>query len=275
MGMHFWRGTLTTLFSSIWIHRSLIIQMVRRDVIGRYRGSLMGLLWSFINPILMLAVYTFVFSEVFKAKWGTGGGDDKVDFALILFVGMIVYGIFAESLNRAPGLIVGNANFVKKVVFPLDILPWVAMGATLFHALISVSVWAVLFVVVKGYLNWTIVLLPFVVLPLVFLTMGFSWFLASTAVYLRDVSQTTGIITTVLLFLSPIFYPTSALPERYRDLLALNPLTYPIEQARELLVWGRVPEIGAFLVYTLLSLIVALAGFAWFQKTRGGFADVL
>jgi lipopolysaccharide transport system permease protein len=273
--MHFWRNTLAILFSSMWMHRFLVIQMVRREVIGRYRGSLMGLLWSFINPILMLAVYTFVFSEVFNAKWGAGGGDNKVDFALILFVGMIVYGIFAESVNRAPGLIVGNANFVKKVVFPLDILPWVAMGATLFHALISVSVWAMLFVVVKGYLNWTIVLLPVVVLPLVLFTMGCSWFLASTAVYIRDVSQTTGIITTVLLFLSPIFYPTSALPERYRDLLALSPLAYPIEQARELLIWGRLPEIGGLLVYTLVSVGVALAGLAWFQKTRGGFADVL
>ncbi len=273
--MRFWLGTFAMLFSSPWRNRSLIIQMVRREVVGRYRGSLMGMLWSFINPVLMLAVYTFVFSVVFKAKWGEGASDSKLDFALILFVGMIVYGIFAESVNRAPALIVGNANFVKKVVFPLDILPWVAMGATLFHAVVSVGVWTVLFVIVKGYLPWTIALLPLVVLPLVLLTMGCTWFLASTAVYLRDVAQTTGIITTVLMFLSPIFYPAAALPERYRPLLELNPLTFPVEQARELMVWGRAPALGALLAYTFVSLVVALFGLAWFQKTRRGFADVL
>ena len=136
--------------------------MVRREVVGRYRGSMMGLLWSFLNPILMLAVYTFVFSEVFKAKWGTGSDETKADFALILFVGMIVHGIFAECVNRAPSLILSNVNFVKKVVFPLEILPWVAMGATLFHATVSVAVWALFFVIIKGYLPWTIVFLPLV-----------------------------------------------------------------------------------------------------------------
>jgi lipopolysaccharide transport system permease protein len=275
MGLRFWLGTSAMLFSSPWRNRSLIIQMVRREVVGRYRGSLMGMLWSFINPVLMLAVYTFVFSVVFKAKWGAGASDSKLDFALILFAGMIVYGIFAESVNRAPALIVGNANFVKKVVFPLDILPWVAMGATLFHAAVSVGVWTVLFVIVKGYLPWTIALLPLVMLPLVLLTMGCAWFLASTAVYLRDVAQTTGIITTVLMFLSPIFYPATALPERYRPLLELNPLTFPVEQARELMVWGRAPALGGLLVYTFVSLVIALFGLAWFQKTRRGFADVL
>jgi lipopolysaccharide transport system permease protein len=271
----FWLDTASTLVTSPWRHRNLIPPMVRREVVGRYRGSVMGLLWSFLNPVLMLAVFTFVFSVVFKARWGVSSSESKADFALILFVGMIIHGVFAECVNRAPSLILGNVNFVKKVVFPLEILPWVAMGATLFHAAVSVGVWAAFFLLVNGYLPWTIVFLPLVVLPLVLLTMGFAWFLAATGVYLRDVAQTTGIFTTVLLFLSPIFYPVSALPEDLRGLLSLNPLTFLIEQAREVMAWGRVPDLYGILLYAVGASLVALLGLAWFQKTRRGFADVL
>ena len=275
VGTDFWTETLRVFFVSPWKHRSLIAQMVKREVVGRYRGSVMGLLWSFLNPLLMLIVYTFVFSVVFKAKWSTGGDETKADFALILFVGMIVHGIFAECVNRAPRLILDNVNFVKKVVFPLEILPWVALGATLFHALVSIAVWAIFFLLIKGYLPWTVVFLPLVALPLVVLTMGLAWFLAATGVYLRDVAQTTGILTTVLMFLSPIFYPASALPEGYRSLLHLNPLTFLIEQARAVLVWGQLPNFAGLALYSLAAVAFALLGLAWFQKTRRGFADVL
>ena len=276
ISMRFWLDTLAMLFSSPWKHRSLIVQMVRREVIGRYRGSMLGLLWSFLNPVLMLSVYTFVFSVVFNGRWGAGSGDEtKMAFAVILFVGMIIHGIFAECVNRAPSLILGNVNLVKKVVFPLEILPWVAMGATLFHASASVGVWALFFFAVNGYLSWTIAFLPLVILPLVFVTMGFAWFLSATGVYLRDVAQTTGILTTMLMFVSPIFYPASALPEDYRKFLDLNPLTFPIEQARAVLVWDRLPDFGGLAGYTLGAFVAALLGLGWFQRTRKGFADVL
>ena len=273
--MRFWLNTIALFFASPWKYRALIFQMVRREVIGRYRGSVMGLLWSLLNPVLMLAVYTFVFSVVFQAKWGAGTSGTKADFALILFVGLIVHGVFAECVNRAPSLILGNVNFVKKVVFPLEVLPWVALGATLFHTLVSVAVWALLFAVVKAFLPWTIVFLPLVAVPLVLVSLGFAWLIAATGVFLRDVGQTTGIFTTVLLFLSPIFYPASALPEEYRRLLDLNPLTFLIEQARDVMVWGRLPDFPGLLAYALGALAVALIGLAWFQKTRRGFADVL
>jgi len=275
MGMRFWLDTLVMLFSSPWQHRSMIFQMVRREVVGRYRGSLMGLLWSFLNPILMLAVYTFVFSEVFRAKWSAGADEGKPDFALILFAGMIIYGIFADCVNRAPSLLLGNANLVNKAVFPLEILPWVVMGATLFHALVSLGVWSMFFLVIRGYLPWTIVFLPLVMLPLVLETMGLAWFLAPTGVYMRVVAQTTNIVTTVLLFLSPIFYPAAALPAPYRELLHLNPLVFQIEQARAVMIWEQLPDFGWLAAYTVIALSVALIGLAWFQKTRKGFADVL
>lgn len=259
---------------SFWRYRNLILQMSKREVIGRYRGSMMGLFWSFFNPVLMLAVYTFIFSVVFKARWGDGSGS-KTEFAVILFTGLIVHGLFAECVNRAPNLILSNVNFVKRVVFPLDILPWVALGSALFHAAISVGVLLIFFFTLHGFIHWTALFLPFLVLPLLLLIMGISWFLAATGVYLRDVAQTTGLITTVMLFLAPVFYPITALPEAYRPLLYLNPLTFIIEEARNLLIWGKAPDLPGWAIYFAVSLMAAWAGRWWFQKLRKGFADVL
>jgi lipopolysaccharide transport system permease protein len=262
------------MVASLWRNRHLVHALVRREVLGRYRGSFMGILWSFFNPLLMLAVYTFVFSYVFKARWNTGSGS-KTEFALILFAGLIVFNIFSECVNRAPGLMLANANFIKKVVFPLEVLPWVALGATLFHALVSLAVWVVAYMVFFGLPQPTVLLLPLVALPLVFFTMGVSWGLASLGVYLRDIAQFIGILTTVMMFLSPIFYPASALPPQYRHLMLLNPLTPAIEQARAVLFWGSAPDWTVFILYMAGALAVAGLGFAWFQKTRKGFADVI
>lgn len=268
--------SLTALARSLWRNRQLIGQMTRREVVGRYKGSVMGLLWSFLNPVFMLTVYTFVFSEIFKSRWGGMGGDEsKTQFAVVLFVGMIVLSLFSEVLNRAPGLILSNVNYVKKVVFPLEILPVIAMGAALFHSLISLGVLLAAFALFNGYLHWTAVFTPLVLLPLVILTLGLAWMLASIGAFLRDVGQTIGIITTVLMFLSPVFYPVTAVPERFRPFIMANPLTFIIEQAREVLIWGHMPNWLGLSIYTLAATLVTWAGYAWFQKTRKGFADVL
>ena len=267
--------SLVALVSSLWRNRQLIAQMTKREVVGRYKGSAMGLAWSFFNPVFMLTVYTFVFSEVFKSRWGVGGEESKTQFAVVLFVGMIVHGLFAEVLNRAPALILSNVNYVKKVVFPLETLPVIAMGAALFHSLISLGVLLAAFVLFNGYLHWTAVFTPLVLLPLIMLTLGLSWMLASLGVFLRDVGQTIGIITTVLMFLSPVFYPVTAVPERFRQFIMANPLTFIIEQAREVLIWGHLPNWVGLGIYTLAATVIAWAGYAWFQKTRKGFADVL
>ena len=270
--------SLKALVATVWRQRQLVAQMTRREVAGRYRGSALGLTWSFLNPLLMLAVYTFVFSVVFKARWGTGAQAEeggRAMFAVVLFVGMIVHGLFAEVLNRSPALIVGNVNFVKKVVFPLEILPIVAMGAALFHSLVSFSVLLAVYAGLYGVPPWTAVFAPLVILPLVLLTLGVSWFLASLGVFLRDVGQTTGIITTVMMFLSPVFFPISALPEAIRPWIMLNPLTFIIEQMRNVLIWGHPPHWGFLGLYTLGAIAFAWLGYAWFQKTRKGFADVL
>ncbi|HKU53454.1 MAG TPA: ABC transporter permease [Nitrospira sp.] len=263
------------MFACIWRNRWLTIQMVKREVLGRYRGSIMGLAWSFFYPLVMLAVYTFVFSVVFKARWGSGAEEGKANFALILFVGMIVHGLFAESVNRAPALIISNVNYVKKVVFPLEILPWVAMGSALFHTAINLAVLLMAQYVLDFRVPWTALLFPAVILPLVIATVGFAWMLSATGVFVRDIGQMTGIITTVLLFLSPVFYPISALPSEYRGWLLLNPLTIVIEEARNVLIWGRVIDWPSWVASLIGGLIIAWLGFSWFQKTRKGFADVL
>ena len=263
------------LVASFWRNRNLIWQLTRRQVVGRYRGSVMGLAWSFFNPILMLLVYTFVFSVVFKARWGIGAQESRIDFAIILFVGMIIHGLFAECLNSAPGLVVSNTNYVKKVVFPLEVLPWVAMGSALFHAFISLAVWGGFYLIAFAKIHWTAIFFPIVIFPLILTSMGLAWILTSLGVFVRDIAQVIGIVTTVLMFLSPIFYPISALPEEYQKLLQINPLTFMIEEARAVLIWGRMPDWWGWALYLVASVVIACAGFWWFQKTRKGFADVL
>jgi lipopolysaccharide transport system permease protein len=267
--------SLLALGTSLWNNRQLIAQMTKREVMGRYKGSVIGLAWSFFNPVFMLVVYTFVFSVIFKSRWGVGGEESKTMFAVVLFVGMIVHGLFAEVLNRAPTLVLSNVNYVKKVVFPLEVLPVVIIGAALFHAIISIGVLLAAFAIIKGYLYWTAVLFPLVLLPFIIFILGLAWMLASLGVFLRDLGQTIGIITTVLLFLSPVFYPSSALPAEYKKWLLINPLTFFIEESRSVLIWGSIPNWTGWCIAYLASLAVAWLGFAWFQKTRKGFADVI
>ncbi len=267
--------SLIQLTRSLWCHRELIMRMTKREVIGRYKGSIMGIMWSFINPLFMLSVYTFVFSVVFKARWGTNGGENKAQFAMVLFVGMIVHGLFAEVLNRAPSLIVSNVNFVKKVLFPLEVLPVVTMAASLFQAFVNLVVLQIAYLLFNGSINWTVVFIPIVLLPLVLVTLGFGWIMASLGVFLRDVEQTMVIVTMVMMFLSPVFYPLSALPENLRPWIMANPLTFIIEQSRDVLIWGRQPDLLGITAYTFVATGVVWLGYAWFQKTRQGFADVL
>ena len=222
----------------------------------------------------MLAVYTFVFSVVFQARWG-GGSGSKTEFALVLFAGLLVFNLFAECINRAPGLILSNTNYVKKVVFPLEILPFVALLSALFHTLISLGVWLIAYTLFFGIPHLTVFYLPLVLLPFCLFLMGLSWALASLGVFLRDVSQFIGLLTTALMFLSPIFYPATALPEDYRRILYLNPLTTVVEQTRDVLFWGKTPDLFMLGIYCVVTLGIAWLGFAWFQKTRKGFADVL
>ena len=263
------------MFKSLWGNRQLIWQMTRREIDGRYRGSMIGLAWSFITPILLLLVYTVVFSIVFKARWNVGGDESKTDFAIILFAGMIVFNLFAEIVNRAPGLVTSNVNYVKKVVFPLEILPGIALGSALFHSLISLLVLLLAQFILNRSLPWTIIFFPLVLLPLIFFCMGIAWFLSAIGVFIRDVGQITGLLTTILMFMSAVFYPLSALPEEYQFWLGLNPLVLIITESRKVLILGESPNWATLSAALFVSLAIAFAGFWWFQKVRKGFADVI
>lgn len=259
---------------SFFINRELILSLTRREILGRYRGSLIGVLWSFLTPLLMLGIYTFVFSVVFQARWG-GDTGSKTDFALILFAGLMIFNLFSETINRAPGLVLENANYVKKVVFPIEILPIISLGTALFHFSISFLVWLLFTLLFRGIPPATIFMLPIVLAPFFLIILGASWALASLGVYVRDVHQIIGVFVTVSMFLSPLFYSISALPEPYRIFMHVNPLTFVIEQARNVMIWGEGIHWLGWGLYLLISLGVAELGFFWFSKTKKGFADVI
>lgn len=255
-------------------NRYLVQQLTWREISGRYRGSLVGLLWSFVNPLILLAMYTFVFGVVFKARWGLER-ETTFDFSLVLFAGLIVHQLLAECINRGPSLISGNPSYVKQVVFPLEVLPMVALGSAVFHALVSLFILLLIWGVTHGGLPLAAISIPVILMPLCVLALGLGWFLSSTSVYLRDIGQIVGFLSMGLLFLAPIFYPVSNVPEPMRSLLILNPLTYIVETLRATLVRGEFPSPGPFALYWAIALVVFSLGYAWFQKTRAGFADVL
>lgn len=262
------------LFRTLYANRRLVLALSAREIAARYRGSLLGLAWALVQPVFMLAIYTFVFSEVFKARW-PGGTGSRTEFALVLFSGLLVFNLFSEVFNRAPQLIVGNANYVKKVVFPLEILPWVSVLTAMFSLAVNLIVWFVFYMITYGLPSPTALLLPFVVLPMILFMTGVAWTLSALGVFLRDTAQITAIITTALMFLTPIFYPIDAIPPAFRPILNINPLAPIVAQMRDVLIWGKGLDPVLYPICLATSLVVFVVGFAFFQRTRKGFADVL
>lgn len=256
-------------------HRQLVWQLARREVQSRYRGSWLGLLWSLLNPLLMLALYTFVFSVVFEARWSDATPQSSVDFALSLFSGMIAFSLFAETVSSAPSLVLGNANYVKKVVFPLEVLPLARFLSCLVQGGMSLLVLLVAMLVCRGGLPWTLVFLPVVLLPLALLSLGLALFLASLGVFIRDIGNLVNVGVSMLMFLSPVFYPLSRLPESYQPILALNPLAPLVVNFRRVTLEGLPPDWPSWCLVSLFSLLVGMAGYTWFVRSKNAFADVL
>lgn len=255
-------------------HFPLVLRLIKREVIGRYRASFFGLLWGFITPIITLVIYTFVFSFVLKSRWNINHSG-SYEFSIMLFSGLIVFNLFAETMTQASSLILNNVNYVKKVIFPLEILPWVSLGSALFHATINFLV-LFLFLALLGYpFTLSMLWLPIILLPFLLLLMGLSWFLSSLGVFVRDIGQIIGMLMTFFMFMCPIFYPLSVLPAEIAPYLYLNPLTLIIDQVRTVLIIGEQPDWLKLAYYSLIAMIVAWSGWFWFSKTRKGFADVL
>jgi lipopolysaccharide transport system permease protein len=263
------------LVTHLWRHRSLIWQFSRREVEGRYRASLLGVLWTFVYPLAQLVAYTWVLGIVFRALWPASRTGSLAEFALVLFSGLVVLKVVAECLSRAATLVVGVPSYVKKVVFPLEILPVSILGSAVFHGLVSLVLLLVCCRVLLGELPATVLLIPLVVLPAAFLCLGLTWFVASLGVFLRDLTHLVPLILTVAFFSTPVIYPAAAVPERFRATIVLNPLAWVVESTRRLLFAGTLPDWGALAAWVAVTAAVMVLGYAWFMKTKRGFADVL
>ena len=268
------RADLAYILTSLVKHRFVIGQLSRRAILGRYRGTVLGLFWSLFTPLVMLGVYTFVFGKVLEVRWPDQGGG-SLEFAAILFSGMIIHGILAECLTQASTLIASNPQYVKKVVFPLEALPWVTVISAFFQGLISTGVLVAYLLIVNGSLPGTAILFPLPLFSLTLVCIGIGWLIAATAVFLKDIAQLTGILSTILFFMAPILYPKTALPEGFQNILYLNPITFVIEQFRSVVLWGEMPDWSGLGIYTAVALIFCWGSLVWFQRSRRGFADVL
>lgn len=254
---------------------NLIFQLVKREISARYRGSALGILWSLITPLCMLAIYMFIFSQVFNARWGAAIVTNKLEFSLAVFSGLTLNNIFIECLNRAPGIIVGNTNYVKRVVFPLQSLPVVAFISSLFNACINIVILLVAEIAIKGYIPATAIYFPAILMPFILTMMGVYWILSAIGVFLRDLSHITGIATMALMFLSPIFYPIEAIAMPYRRLLYLNPMTYVIESARNAIVFGKAPSMTPLIAFYICGFAIYFLGYWMFSRMKKGFCDVI
>lgn len=267
------RFTVNSGLHSLYANRSLLRSLVIRDIESRYRGTLLGFMWAIVYPLMMLSVYAFVFAGVFKARWG-GSGDMK-DFVLMLYCGLIVHAIVSETLSRSPSAILLNPSYVKKVVFPLELLPISHLASALFNAVIGLLLLCVFLLVQHHAIPYSAAYVPLVLLPLLLLTAGLAWLLAALGVFFRDIGQMIGVAMSVLMFLSPVFYPTSVVPAMAQQLLYLNPLTFPMEELRAVLILGQQPDWWHWAVYFGVAMVVALSGMWLFQKARPAFADVI
>lgn len=265
-----------SLVKNLWNHNELIWQLVKRDLSQRYRGTYLGMLWAFITPLLMLLTYTFVFSFVFKARWREGlDNTSMAEFALILFAGLIPFNLFSEVVTRSPSLILNVPNYVKKVVFPLEILPLVTVISAMLHSLFSIAIMLLASLVFLGYVSSMALLLPLAYTPLLLLALAFAFCLSSIGVYLRDIGQAVGVAVNILFFLSPVFYPVSAVPASLRWLFNYNPLTLILTGFREILLWQSPLHWRQWLTWTGVLILLNWFSYIWFMKSKKGFADVL
>ena len=261
----------------IWKNRTVIFHWTRRLLALRYAGSLLGPLWTLATPLLMLAIYTFVFGIVFRARWQML--DPQLEttgsYAVILFCGMAVFNIFSETVQTSCRCIIDNANLVKKVIFPLEILPLCQLLA----AALTGQLWFALVLgaaILAGLpLHPALFAFPLALLPLLALSAGLGWFVAATTVYLRDIPHLTGMGLQALFFMTPIFYPEALVPQSLHFIFLINPLAWLCQQARSLLLFGQIPPPGDLALAWLTCFGICQAGFVWFVKVRKGFADVL
>lgn len=251
---------------------SLIFSLTKRDIQSRYINSSLGLIWSLCLPLFMLAIYSFIFGFVFKSKWGN---EISVNYSLVMFIGLIVHSFFSDCLGRATGLIQGNANYVKKVIFPLETLCWVSLLSSLFQFFISFAVFSAFFLISGNELHYTLIFVPLVIIPLIIMSYSLILFISALSVYVRDVSHIISVLISIILFMSPVFYSVDSVPETYRWLLFFNPLTFIIESIRDCIIYGKIISFPSYALYFSVSLVLYILSLKWFRKLKDGFSDVI
>lgn len=261
--------------ADLWKHRALLWQFTQRNVELRHKGSHLGLIWSFANPLLMLGLYVFVFGFIFSGSFGVIPNETRVDYGLGIFLGLSLFHFLAEVLASSPTLIVNNPNFVKKVVFPLEVLPAAAVGAAAIHLLISLALALVGIIIFGNGLSLGILWLPAVVVPLCLLALGIAWFFSALGVFFRDTTQVMQFLVAVLMFASAVFYSASRIPGAAWTILKFNPLLLAIEIARDSALWLKTPNSHHVIYLWIASLVICWLGHAAFKKMKPAFADVL
>lgn len=252
----------------------LIKTLAYRDISSRYKGSMLGILWSLLNPLFMLLVYTFIFGVIFKARWDIES-NSHTDFSIILFSGLIIFYIFSDSISRSSTLILDNANYVKKVLFPLEVLPFIILGNTLFQFLLNFIILMIAYTIFVDIPHIEIILFPIILLPYCIFLVALIWVISAIGVYFRDISQIVNILIMSSMFLTPIFYKVSMIPESFRSYIFVNPITTPVEMFRNLFLYGQLPNLTSYFIFFTLSFIFAKFSLQFFCKLKKGFADVI
>ncbi len=259
----------------LWRHRHLLGQLVRRDAVGRYRGNYLGVFWSFLNPLLLLAIFTVVFRLIFKGSFSGRPDEGPGDFALQLFAGLIMFNVMAECISRAPSLLLLHANYVKKIVFPLELLPVMVVLSSLFHLLVSLLPLAAAEIYLHGRLPAGAAWWPVLMLPLCALSLGVCWLLSALGVFLRDLGQIAIAMTQIIMYASAVFYSSARVPVDVQPFVRLNPLAFLCEKSREVFVWGDPMDWSRYGWTLLVSVVVMFLGYAVFMRVRHAFADVV
>jgi lipopolysaccharide transport system permease protein len=265
-------GFLPTLLNQ----RNLLLQLTKREISQRYRGTFLGIFWALLTPLMQLALYTLVFGVILKARWTSGQAEGGLSaFALTLFCGLSVFSMFSESVNASPTLILTHANYVKKVVFPLELLSVTKIITAMFHGLSSLATCVLLQWYMSGEFPFLIVYTPVLLIPLFIWILGICWLLSAVGVYLRDLQQLMPPVMTALFFLSPIIYNVDVVPEWLLPIYRLNPLCYFVENFRRIVLWHQHPDFRGFLLWMAAGILFSHVAYALFQRLRKGFSDVV
>ena len=265
------------MFSSLKVlHKNydLILIFLIRDISSRFKGSYLGIFWMIATPLFMLAIFTFIFGEIFKIKW-LDIPESKNYFAIILFSGLMIYNFFAESLSKSSTLFVSNVNYIKKILFPLEILPVISVLSCAVQLAVTFLVWLIFYFIVVGIPDLSILLFPIILLPFFFILTGLTFLFSTLGVFFRDTSSIINVLITMLLFLSPIFYPISIIPEEYQIYIYINPVAYQIEITRDILLWNTLPNLNYFGMYLVLSFLFFSLTISYFRKYKDRFIDVI